>query len=234
MTAMKLPFEILRFAPGRIDPPRVMTFDVTITPRMSVLDGLEQIRLTQAPDLMYRHSCHHRSCGTCACLINGVQRLACATTVGSLNASRVHLAPLPGFRCKADLVVDMSSFYSRLDEKWSYLRLSDQIRGGTPAGVAGWQRLEDCIECGSCVSACPVTADNSEGFMGPAALAALSRQIVNCPEESAALTRLAAGPFGERHCRRALDCSRVCPTGVYPARHIADLRKDLDKPVDPA
>lgn len=30
---------------------------------------------------------------------------------------------------------------------------------------------------------------------------------------------------GEPRCRRHLSCSRVCPTGVYPARHIAELRK---------
>jgi len=30
-------------------------------------------------------------------------------------------------------------------------------------------------------------------------------------------------------CRRALECSRVCPTAVYPARHIEELRRRLDE-----
>ena len=37
---------------------------------------------------------------------------------------------------------------------------------------------------------------------------------------------LAGTERGERRCERALLCSRVCPTGVYPARHIMELRRD--------
>jgi len=42
---------------------------------------------------------------------------------------------------------------------------------------------------------------------------------------------MAANKNGERLCERALNCSRVCPTGVYPARHIADLRRLLEKKI---
>lgn len=63
---------------------------------------------------------------------------------------------------------------------------------------------------------------------GPAALAALDRQRskVSTPQARALLEK-AGGPDGERWCDRALACSRVCPTNVYPARHIAVLRKAL-------
>ena len=90
-------------------------------------------------------------------------------------------------------------------------------------------RLEDCIECGACVSACPVwEADAS--FMGPAALAALNVQRCKVGHgRSQTLLDLAAGPTGEGLCDRALACSRVCPTGVAPARHIADLRRVLQR-----
>ncbi len=45
---------------------------------------------------------------------------------------------------------------------------------------------------------------------------------------------MAGSKRGERLCERSVNCSRVCPNKVYPARHIADLRKlsakkDLEK-----
>ena len=36
-------------------------------------------------------------------------------------------------------------------------------------------------------------------------------------------------PDGAEGCQRALQCSRVCPTGVYPAKSIHDLLKLLDQ-----
>jgi succinate dehydrogenase/fumarate reductase-like Fe-S protein len=33
-------------------------------------------------------------------------------------------------------------------------------------------------------------------------------------------------------CDRALECSRVCPLGVYPARHIAVLRRAINQATD--
>mgnify|MGYP001140601523 FL=1 len=65
--------------------------------------------------------------------------------------------------------------------------------------------------------------------MGPAALAAIRNEMLKRP--SAADDRLsrAGSERVERGCERALACSRVCPTGVYPARHIADLRRELQE-----
>jgi succinate dehydrogenase/fumarate reductase-like Fe-S protein len=64
--------------------------------------------------------------------------------------------------------------------------------------------------------------------MGPAALAALNVQRRKVGHDrQKTLLDLAAGPTGEALCDRALACSRVCPTVVAPARHIADLRRAL-------
>ena len=38
-------------------------------------------------------------------------------------------------------------------------------------------RFEDCIECAACVSACPVSGSDAS-FKGPAALAALERELI--------------------------------------------------------
>ena len=66
MWEKKVRFKVFRYKPGAIDPPRYDTFEVTVGPRTTVLDALEIIRVDDDPSLMYRHSCHHASCGTCA------------------------------------------------------------------------------------------------------------------------------------------------------------------------
>jgi succinate dehydrogenase / fumarate reductase iron-sulfur subunit len=60
--------------------------------------------------------------------------------------------------------------------------------------------------------------------LGPAVLSAINREKKKNPSTENDLLSLAAAPDGEPSCQRALVCSRVCPTGVYPAKHIAELR----------
>ena len=229
MLAKKTTLRILRYKAGHIDPPRYQEFSLEADPDMSVLEALEAIRLKQDSTLMYRHSCHHSSCGTCACKINGRERLTCITKIKELKGGPITLAPLDGFKVSGDLVVDISPIYNDISEDWSYLKKSEY--GQTtqlPEGPKKFERFENCIECGACISACPVTHKNI-GFIGPAALAALSNEIKKSPHQSEGLLETAGNHRGERLCERALNCSRVCPTEVYPARHIAELRKLLTK-----
>ena len=117
MSIKKITFRILRYKPGHIDPPRFQEFTLEVDPMTSVLDGLEKIRIEQDKTLMYRRSCHHSSCGTCACKINGVERLTCITKIQELQGDTVTLTPLEGFKPIADLVVDMNRFYDDISEE---------------------------------------------------------------------------------------------------------------------
>lgn len=227
MATKEITFRISRFKAGRIDPPRFFTYLLTASESMSVLDALEKIRLTREPALMYRHSCHHSSCGTCACLINGSERLACTTNVWTLESRTVTVTPLKGFQRIGDLVVDMNPFFRDIDEEWTYLRPSQNRKrktNGVHVSDPIFSRFEDCIECGSCISACPVCRYHPE-FTGPAALAAIHREMDKTPSRRNALVKSARSERGAGLCDRAYECSRVCPTAVYPARHIAELKK---------
>ena len=227
MSSTKITFRILRFKPGRIDPPQYQNFDLEALPHMTVLDCLEKIRLEQDSTLMHRHSCHHTSCGTCACIINETERLACSTKALDLNTELITLAPLKGFTCQGDLVVDMQEFFEDFSEDWTYLkRIESPVPSAMPSGIKQFNRFENCIECGACVSACPVNP-KTEKFIGPAALAAINSELQNDPQKNENLISLAESKRGVALCEQALSCSRVCPTGVYPARHISDLRKLL-------
>jgi succinate dehydrogenase / fumarate reductase iron-sulfur subunit len=220
-------FDILRFKPGQVDPPSRQMFEIVLDPQMSVLDGLETIRLTQDDTLMYRHCCHHASCGTCACTINGTAALACTTRLADLETATVELAPLANLTCLGDLVVGMRGFFENFEERWSGIKpVKTNTPNRTPYGVKQLSQLENCIECGCCVSACPVMPE-ADGFMGPAALAALNNQLAKDPRRRSNLLKRAAAPRGANRCRRHLSCSRVCPSKVYPARHIADLLRAI-------
>jgi succinate dehydrogenase / fumarate reductase iron-sulfur subunit len=222
-------FRILRYKPGVIDPPRFQTFDLAFRPEMTVLEGLEEIRLTREAGLMYRHCCHHASCGTCACMINGSPALACTTRVADLKTDAITLEPLENHPCLGDLAVDVAGFFQEIDARWTNHRpCRDASVQRTPQGVNQLLRFENCIECGCCVAACPVVSSTPR-FLGPAVLAALNNERRHRPTSQPLLLEIAAGPNGADQCRRHLACSQVCPAAVYPARHIADLQRKIKK-----
>jgi len=95
-----------------------------------------------------------------------------------------------------------------------------------PAAV-DFVRLEDCIECGLCLSACPVAATSQE-YVGPAALAAAERLL----EEPRGVRRedvlaWADRPEGVWRCHVGLECTRACPADAIPAERIMALRREL-------
>ncbi len=224
----KIWLNIRRHRPGSKEEPRFETFSLTIDENGSVLDALEMILAEQDPTLMFRRSCHHSSCGTCGMIIDGEERLACITRISQFEGRTITLEPLSDFPLLGDLAVDMTPFYEDIDERWDYLQEAEDPGGKKlPEGLERFERFENCIECGCCVSVCPVTG-KGKPFMGPAVLAALNRELQKVEgEEIQPLLEQAGSERGEHLCNRTLACSRVCPTAVYPARHIMELRVRL-------
>ncbi|HEU6437181.1 MAG TPA: 2Fe-2S iron-sulfur cluster-binding protein [Nitratidesulfovibrio sp.] len=249
--ARTLTVRVQRSGPGGVNA-RFDDFRLPVRPEDSVLDVLDRIRVETDPTLVYRHSCHHSSCGTCAMRINGRERLACITRMLALGTDVVTLEPLRSLPVLGDLMVDMRPMFAHIAPDWGYVRPVEKASTGVPHGVARYTRLENCIECGACMSACPVSSGTDDMpppearrgghdaapqsardvdapapqpmFMGPAPLAALNRELARHPEQREELLHIGKGPHGERHCRRHLACSRACPSGVYPAKDIMDIR----------
>lgn len=227
MSEKTIRFKIFRYKPGAVDPPRFDTFEIAVGPRTTILDALEIIRVEHDPSLMYRHSCHHASCGTCAYKINGREALGCVTNVLELNTDEVRVEPLDGLPRIVDLVVDMAEFYRDFAPHWTYLRQSEWYpQAATPEGVDHYVRFENCIECGACISACPVAAIGSN-YIGPAALTALNRELGKNGGAKTALLDLAGSEQGVWQCHSAYECSAVCPADANPAGHIMELRRRL-------
>ena len=214
-------------------PRAYQSFDLEVDPDEYVLDGVERIWAFHDRSLTYRHACHHSTCGACGMLVNGVEKLTCITSIRTVtkNGGKIKVEPLRNFPVVSDLVVDMSRFYSDMEDAQAtqvapvleaclpYERkaLEKSLPGDT-------ERLVDCIECGLCISACP-SALTSSSYVGPAILAAAQHTYAQTGDAS--LLHGADSHEGLWGCHSAYECSAVCPSNVDPAWRIMNLRKKI-------
>jgi succinate dehydrogenase/fumarate reductase iron-sulfur protein len=189
-------------------------FRVQVSERAYLLDALEGA-WKQDPTLLFRHACHHASCGSCGLRVHGRERLACVTpALGAARRGVVRLEPLRNFPVVADLVVDTGSLAQKMEG----------VCASVVTEVAGFQQFSRCIECGLCASACPISALNPH-YLGPAALAA-AVGVLDAPGVRARVEET----DGVWRCHGAYDCTDVCPVGVDPALGIGRLRRALILP----
>jgi succinate dehydrogenase / fumarate reductase, iron-sulfur subunit len=227
-TGRSVRMAVSRFKQGDESPHR-QEYAVEVGEETTVLDALTAIRRDQDQTLILRHSCFHASCGTCGMRVNDREVLACVTKVADLGTDTVKVDPLANQRLVADLVTDMVDFYDRFRVAGRPLvRSSDALpEAHEPPGVAGYNRFENCIECGLCVSACPIVASDPR-YLGPAALAAVER-IGEEPRggDAWSVLRLADDSQAAWRCHLAWECSEVCPSNVDPSGAIMSLRRRL-------
>lgn len=215
-------YQIFRKTDGA--PSTFDTFTIEIRPDETVLDGIERIWAFQDRTLVFRHACHHASCGSCGVRVNGVETLPCVTAIQDVTADdgRVVVEPMRNFPLIRDLAVDVSPMFSRLREVGMPI-----VRGVEATDRQAMHRFENCIECGLCLSACPVAATSSQ-YLGPAILAAAER-VVQEPRGASVplILELVGGEHGAWQCRSTFECSAVCPSDVDPAEAIMALRARL-------
>jgi succinate dehydrogenase / fumarate reductase, iron-sulfur subunit len=210
--------------------PYPQEFQLEVDPDEYVLDGIERIWAFHDRSLAFRHLCHHSTCGACGMRVNGVEKLTCITSIRSVtqNGGVVRVEPLRNFPVVSDLVVDMGQFYVRLDQaRFSQVAPVKEARAGyekASADDGSHERLVDCIECGCCISACPV-ALTTPSYLGPAILAGIQHSYSN--EVNPKLLDFADQADGVWRCHSAFECTAVCPSNVDPAWRIMDLRKKV-------
>jgi succinate dehydrogenase / fumarate reductase iron-sulfur subunit len=214
------------------EPRHLQAFKLEVDPDEYVLDGVERIWAFHDRSLVYRHACHHSTCGACGMLVNGAEKLTCITTIRSVtvDGGTIKVEPLRNFPVVSDLSVNMSQFYAHLEDTGSnqvaavedaclpYEKKSLDRQDGR------YERLVDCIECGLCISACP-SALTSSSYFGPGVIAAAEQNYLATKNPD--LLKLVDSHDGTWGCHAAYECSEVCPSNVDPGWRVMDMRRKI-------
>ncbi len=217
-------------------PPRYDSYVLEVDPDEYVIDGVERIWAFHDRSLIFAHACHHSTCGACGMRVNDVEKLTCITKIRDVtsNGGTLKIEPLRNFPIIGDLVVDMTRMYAAMDRvhaKAVHPLYAAPLEGEgirPPKDVPRnngdeYLRLADCIECGLCISACPV-AGTAENYLGPAVLAAAQLQGLKHNPDLLDLVDCADGLW---RCHSAYECTAVCPSNVDPGWRIMDLRRQV-------
>ena len=224
---------IYRYNPETQGNPRIDSFEIDAKScGPMLLDALIYIKAQLDSSLTFRRSCREGICGSCAMNINGLNGLACTTSMHDLAAG-IRIYPLPHLPVVKDLVADLSNFYAQ------YAAVKPWLQTRTPA-PPDHERLQSkeeqelidrpaaCILCACCSTSCPSYWWNSDRFLGPAALLAAYRWIIDSRDEATGerLDEL-EDPFRLYRCHTIMNCTDVCPKDLNPARAIAEIKKML-------
>lgn len=202
--------KILRQNPEQGEEPYFEVYEVKETDKMKILDALNQINNTYNADVAFRYSCRAGQCGSCALKMNDEVVLACKAEI----VDGAVLEPLD-FDVLKDLVVDRSKFDNKtvqmelhLDGNCSIPECPELLN---PEEYADTKKIRSCIECLSCLSACPVVNETAE-FAGPYYMRYISKFALD-PRDCA--DRAAEGfDEGLYTCTSCGKCKEVCPKEI--------------------
>ncbi|CAL6355478.1 unnamed protein product [Bathycoccus prasinos] len=191
-----------------------------------MLDVLLKIKDEQDHSLSFRRSCREGICGSCAMNINGVNTLACLSKVEkSTAAETTKVAPLPHMFVVRDLVVDMSNFYAQ------YKSIKPKPKGAAEENLQSKEDREkldglyECILCACCSTSCPSYWWNSDKYLGPAVLLQAYRWIIDSRDGKKKDRLIQVNDaFKLYRCHTIMNCTKVCPKGLNPAKAIAKIK----------
>jgi len=226
-------FVIYRFDPDAGTNPRMDTYEIDMaTCGPMVLDALIKIKNEVDSTVTFRRSCREGICGSCAMNIDGVNTLACTQPIESVRGA-VKIFPLPHLPVVKDLVPDLTQFYAQYAAVEPWLKAQDPPPGSgerrqAPSDQEHIDRPSACILCACCSTACPSYWWNADRFLGPAALLASYRWIVDT-RDGAQAERLGEldETFKLYRCHTIMNCTEACPKDLNPGRAIADIKRRI-------
>jgi succinate dehydrogenase / fumarate reductase iron-sulfur subunit len=226
-------FRIYRYDPESGANPRMDVFEIDMAAcGPMVLDALIKIKNEVDSTLTFRRSCREGICGSCAMNVNGVNTLACTQHCDDLKGE-VSIRPLPHLPVIKDLVPDLTSFYAQYAavRPWLTTRTPappDRERLQSKHDQEKIDRPSACILCACCSTSCPSYWWNSDRYLGPAALLAAYRWLIDSRDEATG-ERLDAlqDPFRLYRCHTIMNCTEACPKDLNPAKAIGAIKQML-------
>ncbi|MGE4277770.1 MAG: succinate dehydrogenase/fumarate reductase iron-sulfur subunit [Lawsonibacter sp.] len=213
---------ISKFNPQMDRVPHYEEYEYELKKGMTVLDVLNCIRDNVDSTLSFSYCCRNGHCGLCAMNINKEPALACRIAA----SDSMLLEPLNNLPVLRDLIIDRDA-YEKLRPKLR-LFLERECKAREEPEKIDMDSYEDfkiasrCIECYSCISACPVYKKNPHAFAGPAAFVLEARHIFDCRDE---LNRqLLIESEGIENCIGCGLCSKACMVGAFPCETIGKLK----------
>jgi len=223
-------FQIYRWNPEGDQNPQLDTYEVDMEHcGPMVLDALIKIKGEIDPTLTFRRSCREGICGSCAMNIDGLNTLACTKGIDEVKGA-VKIYPLPHMKVVKDLVPDLNTFYAQYESIKPWLETDTappaKERLQSPEDRAKMDGLYECILCACCSTSCPSYWWNEERYLGPAILLQAYRWIIDSRDEHTG-ERLddLEDPFKLYRCHTIMNCAKVCPKGLNPAKAIAEIKK---------
>ena len=225
-------FKIYRYNPETGEKPYEQEYQLdNVEPGTMLLAALLRIKDEQDESLSFRRSCGEGVCGSDGMNINGVNGLACITSLDDLKQP-VQIKPLPGLPVIRDLIIDMDQFYKQYRAVKPYLIVNDPMPEvelkQTPEQRENIDGLYECVLCACCSTSCPSFWWNPDKFLGPAALLQASRFIEDSRDQ-AFEKRLEdlEGPFKLFRCHTIMNCVNVCPKGLNPTKAIGRIKHKM-------
>lgn len=207
-------------------------FHVPLEEKMTVLDALSWIQRNQAPSLSFRYSCRVGMCGTCAMVVNGLERWTCRTLISHLGKGAITIEPLFHLPIIKDLAVDMGPFFEKYRQVLPYFIPKELGPGLALISPFSRERKRvdpqiECITCGACYSACTMVRWDPE-YLGPAALNRTFCLLADS-RDAGLENRLHAvnHEHGCWRCRLQFNCVEVCPMHISPSLAIQGLKRRI-------
>ena len=226
-------YSVYRYNPDKKNNPRVDSYDVDMDNcGPMVLDVLIKIKDEIDPTLTFRRSCREGICGSCAMNINGSNTLECTKSCEDIKGE-IKIFPLPHMQVVKDLVTDLTQFYKQYAavKPWLQRKSSNNEKKEYIQKKSQQEKIDSpsaCILCACCSTSCPSYWWNSEKYLGPAALLAAYRWLVDSRDESTEhrLKEL-DDSFKLYRCHTIMNCTQACPKDLNPAEAIANTKRML-------
>jgi len=146
----------------------------------------------------------------------------------------INVYPLPHMYVIKDLVPDMSNFYEQYRSIDPWLKSKTSKKEGqreyfqSKEDRTKLDGMYECILCACCSTSCPSYWWNNDQYLGPAVLMQAYRWIEDSRDEYTE-ERLSDLDDAMKlyRCHSIMNCSKVCPKHLNPAKAIAKIKQRL-------